>query len=83
MSKKPATKLSPDELKALLYTLDELLPPQATHYDISLLCAFIVDRYGVPVSEAESIYASCLGFLRHRSRLDLDHTPPLSDREIN
>lgn len=77
-----AKPLSPEDLDKLLYTLDGLLPVRLTQYDIVLLCSYIVYRYGLPYTAAESVYAACLDFMKQRGSM-MDMSLASSDRDIN
>lgn len=75
--------LTPEEFEKLLYTLDQLLPPHLSQYDISMVCSYIVHRYGLPFTAARDVYALCLDFMLSSQPHQLDLSPPSSDREIN
>jgi hypothetical protein len=86
MTTPPDTTLTPQELQELqklLYTLDQHLPPRLTQYDLSLVCSYIIYRYGLPYTEARAVCALCLDFMLSSPSGRLDLSPPSSDREIN
>lgn len=77
------SSFSSEDWKQLLYTLDRVLPERVTQYDISMICSYIIYRYGLHYEAAEAVYSHCLHFMRHSSKGFLDLTPPVSDRDIN